>query len=219
MVASRSELEELYRREDNPVVKERLLLILRVEGDGAIPARVARELHRSRPWTSFWLTRYEEEGVEGLRDKPRSGRPSRMSEEVQAEIRRELSSRKQGWTTEQVTQLIEERGKVRYHFTHVYRLMHRWDSRRRSRRGGTSTPPPSRRKRISKNECGAAERAPSGVRGGLHGRVLLHLRLAGEEGLDRGGLEAGGHGHRITQALGPLRGAEPGRETALQAVR
>lgn len=126
MAASRSELEEFYRREDSPDVKERLLLILRVEGDGAIPARVARELHRSRPWTSFWLERYREEGLDGLRDKPRSGRPPRMSGEVQAEIRRELSSRKQGWTTEQVTQLIAEKGKVRYHFTHVYRLMHKW---------------------------------------------------------------------------------------------
>jgi transposase len=42
------------------------------------------------------------------------------------EIKRELHSRKQGWTTEQVTHLIEERGHVTYHFTHVYRLMHRW---------------------------------------------------------------------------------------------
>jgi len=126
MTGSRSELEEFYRREEDPDVRERLLLILRVEGDGMIPARVARELHRSRPWTSFWLGRYQKDGVDGLRDKPRSGRPPKMSEEVQAEIRRELTSRKQGWTTDQVTQLIAEKGKVRYHFTHVYRLMHKW---------------------------------------------------------------------------------------------
>ena len=61
-----------------------------------------------------------------MSDKPREGRPPKLSEEVQTEIKRELSSRKQGWTTEQVTQLIAERGHVRYHFTHVYRLMHRW---------------------------------------------------------------------------------------------
>jgi putative transposase len=119
-------LETLYENEKDPRVRERLLLVVRVEGDGQVPARVARELHRSRPWTSYWLGRYREEGVEGLRDKPRDGRPSKLSEEVQEEIKRELSSRKQGWTTEQVTHLIEERGHVRYHFTHVYRLMHRW---------------------------------------------------------------------------------------------
>lgn len=125
-MASKNELEELYRGEEDPSVRERLLLLLRVEGDGMIPARVAKELHRSRFWTSFWLGRYREEGVEGLRDKPREGRPSRLSEEVQVEIRKELSSRKQGWTTEQVSQLIAERGKVKYHFTHIYRLMHTW---------------------------------------------------------------------------------------------
>jgi putative transposase len=120
------ELEALYEDERDPRVKERLLLVVRVEGDGQVPAQVARELHRSRPWTSYWLGRYREEGVEGLRDKPRDGRPPKLSGEVQEEIKRELHSRKQGWTTEQVTQLIEEKGHVRYHFTHVYRLMHRW---------------------------------------------------------------------------------------------
>ena len=69
----------------------RPLLILRVEGDGMIPARVAKELHRSRPWTSFWLVRYRDKGVDGLKDKPRSGRPSKLSEQVQFEIKRELS--------------------------------------------------------------------------------------------------------------------------------
>ena len=126
MTASRSELEELYRVEESSDVKERLLLILRVEGDGMIPARVAKELHRSRPWTSFWLERYRDKGVDGLKDKPRSGRPSKLSQQVQFEIKRELSSRKQGWTTDQVTQLIAERGKIKYDFTHIYRLMHRW---------------------------------------------------------------------------------------------
>ena len=91
-----------------------------------IPARVAKELHRSRFWTSFWLRRYREGGVEGLNDKPREGRPPKLSKEVQMEIKKEISSRGQGWTTDQVTQLIAEKGKVKYHFTHVYRLMHKW---------------------------------------------------------------------------------------------
>ncbi len=79
-------------------MKERLLLVVRVEGDGMVPARVAKELHRSRFWTTFWLRRYRDEGVDGLRDKPRDGRPPLLSEEVQMEIRNEISSRKQGWT-------------------------------------------------------------------------------------------------------------------------
>jgi transposase len=127
LTLARAELEALYRKEKDAKVKERLFLVMRVGGDGQIPARVAEEeMHRNRSWASYWLERFSEEGVEGLKDKPRSGRPPRLSEEVQVEIKREISSRKQGWTTEQVTQLIEERGHVKYHFTHIYRLMHRW---------------------------------------------------------------------------------------------
>jgi transposase len=45
-----------------------------------IPARrIAKELHRSRPWTSYWLDRFDKDGIEGLREKPRSGRPSKLS--------------------------------------------------------------------------------------------------------------------------------------------
>ena len=35
-------------------------------------------LHRNKPWVSYWLKRYVKEGVEGLKDKPKSGKPSRL---------------------------------------------------------------------------------------------------------------------------------------------
>lgn len=126
MALSRSELEALYRSEKDPKVKERLLLILRVEGDGVIPAHAAEEMHRSRPWTSYWLERFSEEGVDGLKDKPRSGRPAKLPSEVALQIRRELSESIQGWTTKQVGELIAREGKTSYHYTHIYRLLHKW---------------------------------------------------------------------------------------------
>jgi hypothetical protein len=55
---SRGELETWYRKESRVALKERLLLILKVEGDGMIPAHVAKELYRSRTWTCDWLARY-----------------------------------------------------------------------------------------------------------------------------------------------------------------
>ena len=42
----------------------------KVEGEGMIPARVAKELHRSRTWTSDWLARYRKEGINGLENRP-----------------------------------------------------------------------------------------------------------------------------------------------------
>lgn len=70
----REKLLELYRKEVNAKVKERLLLVIRVMIDGELPAHVVKEIHRSKPWGSYWLERYNKEGIEGLRDKPRSGR-------------------------------------------------------------------------------------------------------------------------------------------------
>jgi len=53
LTSARSELEELYGKEEDVKAKERLLLILRVERDGLVSARAAKELHRSRPWASY----------------------------------------------------------------------------------------------------------------------------------------------------------------------
>ena len=127
MTFARSELEELYRKEEDVKAKERLLLILRVEGDGVVPARAAKELHRSRPWASYWLERFSKEGLDGLRDRRRSGRPPKLPLHVIARIRSRLSESRQGWTTKQVREMIAmEGGGVIYHYKHIYRLLHKW---------------------------------------------------------------------------------------------
>ena len=127
MTFNRSKLVNLYKRESDPNVKERLLLVLKVEGDdGMIPARIAKELHRSRTWASDWLARYDKEGVDGLRGKPKTGRPPKLSEEIALRIRKILIQSKQGWTTKQVEDMVAREGRIKYHYTHIYRLLHKW---------------------------------------------------------------------------------------------
>jgi hypothetical protein len=53
LTVSRQESTKLYKRESNPKIKERLLLVLKVEGDGMLPAHAADELHRSGPWALY----------------------------------------------------------------------------------------------------------------------------------------------------------------------
>jgi transposase len=124
---SKNELVRLYKKETNLKVKERLLLVIKVENDDVIPAYAADELHRSRPWALYWLKRYREEGIEGLKDRTKSGRPPDIPKETIYKIKNELASSKQGWTTKQVEDLfVKKSGGIRYHYTHIYRLMHKW---------------------------------------------------------------------------------------------
>ena len=126
MIVLRGRLVELYRRELNAKVKERLLLFIRVIVDGELPAHVVKEIHRSKPWGSYWLERYNKEGIKGLSDRPRSGRIPQISLAVSTRIRKTLGESRQGWTTRQANDLIVNESGIQYHYTHVYRLLYRW---------------------------------------------------------------------------------------------
>jgi putative transposase len=119
-------LVSLYGNESDVKVKERLLLVLKVMNDEMVPARAAKELHRSRTWASDWLRRYNKEGVDGLKDRRKSGRPSELSYEVSLRIRRNLKESKQGWTTKQISDMILKESGKSYHYTHIYKILHRW---------------------------------------------------------------------------------------------
>src|SRR3954451_14115613 len=88
---TKTKLVNLYKKENDPKVKERLLLIIKVREDKQIPFRVVKEMHQSNPWASDWLKRYDNEGIKGLRNRTKSGRPSEISEEISSyQIKKEL---------------------------------------------------------------------------------------------------------------------------------
>ncbi len=126
MIVSRGRLIEIYKKESNAKVKERLLLVIRVVGDGELPAHAVKGIHRSKPWGSYWLERYSKEGIKGLRNKPKSGRMPHIPLEVSTRIRKTLTESRQGWTTKQVNDLIINESGIHYHYTHVYRLLYKW---------------------------------------------------------------------------------------------
>ena len=103
-----------------------MLLVLNVIYQGKVPAQVARDLHRSRAWACEWLKRYGEEGIEGLKDRTKSGRPIDIPEEIVYQIKKELfDSKQQGWITKQVENLIIKKSGIKYHYTHIYRILHK----------------------------------------------------------------------------------------------
>ena len=61
------------------------------------------------------VQRYNDEGLEGLRDRPRrSGKPSTIPKETMEKIRHELSDSNIGWNIKQVMDLIHQKTGVKY---------------------------------------------------------------------------------------------------------
>ena len=66
-------LDNVYKEERDADVKERILLVIRVLTDKQHIESVVQELHKSRAWAYKWYKRYNDKGLEGLKDKPRRG--------------------------------------------------------------------------------------------------------------------------------------------------
>lgn len=127
IVDTKTSFERACRTEKDVKVKERmLLLVLNVVYHGRIAAHVARTLHKSKSWASQWLKRYREEGTEGLKDRPKSGRRPELPLEVEYEIREILKDCNTGWTTKQVEELIIRESGIRYHHNYIYYIVRKW---------------------------------------------------------------------------------------------
>jgi len=121
-----SKLDKAYRQESNPDVRERILLVRRVVDDKQHIVNVAKELHRCRAWAYKWYKRYNDNGLEGLKNKAKTGRPPDVPKGVMVKIRKELADNNTGWDFRQVMDLIYKKTGVRYHEVHIYRLLHKW---------------------------------------------------------------------------------------------
>jgi len=88
-------LEKIYRDVQDAKTKERMLLVLNVIYHGKISAHIARDLHRNRSWACVWLKRYNKEDIEGLKNKPRIGRPPELSYKTICSIKTTLKESNQ----------------------------------------------------------------------------------------------------------------------------
>ena len=131
MTLTKTSFERIYRYEQDVKTKERMLLVLNVVYQGMVAAHVARDLHRCKAWASNWLKRYDEEGIEGLKDRPKSGRHSQIPEQIECKIKTMLKESNQGWTTKQVEDLIIKMSGKHYHHIHIYRILRKWGFRQK----------------------------------------------------------------------------------------
>ena len=78
--ADRKELESWLRsrKVDRSLAERARIVLLTAEGLSVL--NISERLQVTRPTVYKWRQRYEENGVEGLRDQPRSGRPTKLTE-------------------------------------------------------------------------------------------------------------------------------------------
>ena len=128
-----AELRRLARRERDGRVSARLLALANAL-DGLPREEAARLAGMTGQTLGDWVHRYNAEGVEGLRDRPRAGRPCRLDEGRQATLKALVLKGPKlerdgcvAWRARDLRELVERRFGVRYSETGMLRLLHGLD--------------------------------------------------------------------------------------------
>lgn len=126
------DLEILYKKEKDPRVKERLLMIIHTK-EGHTTREVAKIVRKSYVSVSKWINRFNKEGVEGLRDKKRPGKPPKMKKEQFKRLEEDLEKLPNAfgynqpfWTTKLVRIHIRQHYITNYTYRHIQRLFHKF---------------------------------------------------------------------------------------------
>ena len=98
--------------------------------EGASREDAARLAGMDRQSLRDWVHRFNAEGIEGLRDRPHTGRPSRLTEGQMASFRavvlRAPEIEKDGvssWTAKDLCRIVEQRYKVSYSENGMLKLL------------------------------------------------------------------------------------------------
>ena len=125
-----AELQRLARSETRAMQRDRYrAVMLAVEGQQA-PA-IAKALGRSRRSVQDWVYAYRDRGIQGLGIKPRSGRPTKLPREREAEFKARLeapvraSDRVCTLRGKDVVRILESEFGVGYTLDGAYDLLHR----------------------------------------------------------------------------------------------
>lgn len=112
-------LRALYRSTDNADVRSRcLMILLSAQGHGV--AEIARLTFFDQDTVLFWFDRYEADGLAGLQDRPRSGRPPKVTGASRDELEQaaDQDPRQAGhpfsvWTCRDLAHYLAQRGHLR----------------------------------------------------------------------------------------------------------
>ena len=104
-----------------------------LNSQGHAAGELAGLLDAPRSKVSEWLRRYQAEGIEGLLEGCRTGRPAELTAEQKEQMEDILDGGPVAygldngvWTSPMISWVIEEEFGVRYHPGHARKLLHAW---------------------------------------------------------------------------------------------
>lgn len=130
-------------RRDRDALEQRRLRAARLFAQGMRPAEVAREFEVSRQSATVWHRAWQEEGVRGLRQAERAGRPALLTSQELSKVQRALLKgpseygwHTELWTLERVADVIAMETGIRYTVGHVWKILRRlgWSWQKPARR-------------------------------------------------------------------------------------
>lgn len=128
MKATESEEQALisaYKQEKDADVCRRLQLAIHVRIDDESASEAAQALHMSRSWGTKWAKRYADGGIEGLQNRPRTGRPASVPRGIMRRVRRRARKTK-CWTPEEMRDLISQMTGRSFEISYVRKIMKKW---------------------------------------------------------------------------------------------
>ncbi len=116
-------LETAYRKEHADVAM-RMIAVLMILKNGEDVQTVAKNLCYCTNWVRKWVGRFEEHGIDGLYNLPRSGRPRLISKKRMDSIMSKAMSTL--FTPIMLQQTIDYSTGVKLHITHIRKIMHQY---------------------------------------------------------------------------------------------
>lgn len=122
---SYEKVKEAYDKEKDGRVKQRLFIILKafkIKSSYKL-AEIAATSHTK---VQRWINRFNKSGFKGLKDKPRSGKPSKLTIDQKNILQNVLDNPgefKAGYNTIEVMDKIDKLFETKYSVRHVYRLL------------------------------------------------------------------------------------------------
>ncbi|ACR40979.1 ORF1 in transposon ISC1048 [Sulfolobus islandicus M.16.4] len=121
------DLVQAYEEEKDARIKERILAVKLHLVDGKSEKEVSKMLNKGYSTIKLWVGKYKKEGLNGLRDKPRSGRPRKAEEgkikQILEDQPQKYGIQEEYWTMRTFKIALQQQG-IEYKKSRLYELVH-----------------------------------------------------------------------------------------------